>query len=114
MTDKRIAVAEQIIADMNKSLPDGYSVHATSQYKYFTLCKVLKKATKEMPPFVTTVGHRLSFHELVVLWLSPVEHLATRLSSINEAEIFIIKHRLSKGGMTAVNNMTNGRFTLTT
>lgn len=97
MTDQKIEAAKQIVADMNKSLPTGYSVYASPQYQYFTLSKVIKEATKEVPSFVTTVGHRLSFHELVIVWMGPIAHLATRLSSINEAEIFIIKHRLSKG-----------------
>ena len=97
MTDQKKEAAKQIVADMNNSLPAGYSVYASPQYHYFTLSKMIKNATKEVPSFYTTVGHRLSFHELVIVWLSPVENLATRLSSINEAEIFIIKHRLSKG-----------------
>lgn len=97
MTDQKKEAAKQIVADMNKSLPAGYSVYASTQYNYFTLSKMITNATKEVPAFFTTVGHRLSFHELVIVWMGPISHLATRLSSINEAEIFIIKHRLSKG-----------------
>lgn len=97
MTDQKIAVAQHIVAEINATLPKEYSVSATHKYHYFSLSKQLRPPTKGMPAFVSVVGHRLSFHELVLIWIGPLEELAKRLSSLNEAEKFLVNHRLSKG-----------------
>jgi hypothetical protein len=97
MTEDKLEAAKFMVADIQSCLATDYDLMHTHQYNYYFLHRVTKPSTKDMPAFVDLVGFRLNFHELVMIWLSPIEDLAKKLSSINEAENILIKFRMMRG-----------------